>query len=184
MPPQFDGNNLPRALTRLLLEWQHGISSDSGAATDAASSSLFIYHSFLTNRLILKSIPLLSAPEGFREPTVEPCMKTRTLLGLVAVVAVAGFTASAQAGWSVGVCFAAPVHYAPRVVVTAPYYAPPVAYYPPPVVHCAPPVRYYPPQVVYVAPRYERHYGYADYRGHNRDRRGHDSRGHSRGGHR
>ncbi len=106
-------------------------------------------------------------------------MKTKHLFGLVAVVAVTGFAASAQAGWSVDVSFGAPVYYSPPVV----YCPPPVAYYPPP-------VRYYAPPVVYGAPRYDRHHDYRDYRGHDRDRRGwsgkdhRGDRGHNRGGHR
>ena len=110
-------------------------------------------------------------------------MKTKTLFSLVAVVAVAGFATSAQAGWSVNFSFPAPVCYAPPVA-----YCPPAVVYCPPVAYCPPPVRYYSPPVVYVAPRYERHYDYRDYRGHDRDRdrrgwSGND-RGYNRGGHR
>jgi hypothetical protein len=110
-------------------------------------------------------------------------MNTKPLLGLVAGIAVTGFAASAQAGVSVGFSFGIPVQYAPRVVYAAPRYSSPVVY-------CPPPVRYCPPPVVYVAPRYERHYDYRDYRGHDRDRRswsGHDrrdNRGSNRGGRR
>jgi len=118
-------------------------------------------------------------------------MKTKTLLGLVAVVAVAGFAASAQAGWSVGVSFAAPVYYAPPVVVAAPYYAPAVAYYPPPVVHCAPPMVYAPAPyraVVYQYPSYAPGYGYRSLvygRPHGRGNSRHVGHGgYNRGGHR
>ena len=106
-------------------------------------------------------------------------MKTKTLFSLVAVVAVAGFATSAQAGWSVNFSFAPPVCYAPPVA----YCPPPVVYCPPPVAYCPPPVRYCPAPVVYVAPRYERHYDSRDYRGHDRDRRGWsgNDHGYSRG---
>ena len=101
-------------------------------------------------------------------------MKMKHLFGLVAVVTVTGFAASAQAGWSVGISFPAPVVFAPAVVVAAP--------------SCLPPVVYRPASVVYVAPRYERHYDYRDQRGydHGRDQRGwgRDDRGHNRGGRR
>jgi len=147
-------------------------------ATDAPPSSLFICHPFLANRLILKNIPQFLPAEVFRKRTVESCMKTKTLLGLAAVLAVTGFAASAQAGVSVSVSFGAPVYFAAPVVVAAPRYVPPVAYCPPPVVYYPSPVRYCAPPIVYVPPRYVRHHGYADYRGHNR---GHGNHGHGQG---
>jgi hypothetical protein len=129
--------------------------------------------------------------EDPRRSAVEPCMKTKHLFGLVAVVTVTGFAASAQAGWSVGVSIGVPVQYSPPVVYCPPpvtYCPPPVVYYPPPVAYCPPPVRYYAPPVVYVAPRYERHYDNRDYRGHDRGRDGrgwgHNDRGHGNGGRR
>jgi len=132
------------------------------------------------------NIPLFSPAEAIPEQPVEPFMKTKHLFGLVAVVAVMGFAASAQAGWSVGVSIGVPVQYSPPVVYCPPpvtYCPPPVAYYPPPVAYCPPPVRYYTPPVVYVAPRYGGHHDYRDYRGH--DRRGWSgNRGYNRGGHR
>jgi len=110
-------------------------------ATDVVSTSLFIFAPFLANCLTVINIPSISPAEVFGEPAVERCMKTKHLFGLLAVVAVAGFTASAQAGWSVNVSIPLPL----------PCYSP-VAYYPAPVTYCAPPVVYYPPRSVYYAP--------------------------------
>jgi len=118
-------------------------------------------------------------------------MKTKHVFGLVAVVAVIGFAASAQAGWSVGISFPAPVVFAPAVVVAAPSCLPPVVYCPPRVPYCPPQVVYAPAPcrpVVYVAPRGGHSYGHRDYRGYNQYRGqggwGHNDRGHDRGGHR
>src|ERR1700752_2350629 len=100
-------------------------------------------------------------------------MRTKHLFGLVAVVAVTGFAASAQGVWSVGISFAAPVAYAPAVVVAAPSCFPPVVYCPPPVPYCPPRLVYAPAPcrpVVYVTPRCAPTYGHRDYRGHARDR--------------
>ncbi len=117
-------------------------------------------------------------------------MRTKHLFGLIAVVAVTGFTASAQAGWSVGISFGSPVIFAPPVVVAPPRCLPPVVYCPPVVPYCPPRVVYAPAPcrpVVYPTPRCGPGYGYRDYRGpsHGQGGWGHDNnRGHNRGGHR
>ena len=92
-------------------------------------------------------------------------MKTKHLFGLVAAVAVTGFTASAQAGWSLNFSLGLPVLFPPPVVVTAPRCLPPVVACPPAVSYCPPRVVYAPAPyrpVVYVNPSYLRCY---DYRG-------------------
>jgi hypothetical protein len=111
---------------------------------------------------------------------VRPFMKTTTLFGLVAAVALTGFAASAQAGWSVDVSFGLPWLFPPPVVVAAPpcpppVYCPPVVIRPAPVVVCQPVYLSYPP-VVYAAPRY----GYIGHRGNGHE---HSDHGRGNGGH-
>ena len=111
-------------------------------------------------------------------------MKTKHLFSLVAVVAVTGFAAPAQAGWSVNFSFPAPVWYAPAVVVAAPRCLPPFVYCPPPVVYAPAPCR----PVVYAAPRCAPNYGYRAYPGQGRYRGqagwNQNAHGYDRGGHR
>jgi len=109
-------------------------------------------------------------------------MKTKHLLGLVVVIAVTGFAASAQAGASFGISIGIPIG---AYVRYAPQYSAPVVY-------CPPPVTCYRSPVVYVAPRCGPYYGYRDYRdyrgyrGHEGDhgRSRHNVHGYDRGGHR
>jgi hypothetical protein len=115
-------------------------------------------------------------------------MKTKTLFGLVAAVAVTGFAASAHAGWSVNVSLGLPAFFPPPVVVTAPPCPPPVVACPPVVLPPAPvvvyqPVPVYPPVVYsYPVPRYG-YYGYYGY-GHGPRGWGNNDRGYNRVGHR
>ncbi len=148
-------------------------------ATDAPPTSLFIFQPLLANRLSTSNLPFILPTEELLEGPVEPFMKTKYLFGLVATVAVTGFAASAQAGWSLNFSFAAPVVYAPPVVVAAPIGLPPVTICPPVVAYRPTPCR----PVVYIAPSYVRCY---DYRGpaHGQRGRGPEGRGHDRGGRR
>jgi hypothetical protein len=111
-------------------------------------------------------------------------MKTKHIFGLVAVVAVTGFAASAQAGWSLNFSFAAPVLFPAPLVVTAPRCLPPFVYCPSPVVYAPSPCR----PVVYVAPRCAPNYGYRAYPGPGRSHVqagwSQNAWGYSRGGHR
>ena len=118
-------------------------------------------------------------------------MKTKHLFGLVAVVAITGFAASAQAGWSVNFSFGVPLLFPPPVVVAAPRCLSPVVYCPPPAPYCPVPVVYAPAPcrpVFYVAPRCVPNYGPRAYSGpgHYRGQDGgnQNGRGHDRGGHR
>ena len=108
-------------------------------------------------------------------------MKTNHLFGLAAVVAVTGFAASAQAGWSLNFSFGAPVLFPTSVVVIAPRCSPPVVY-------CPQRVKYCPPSVVYAAPQWGPNYGFPDHpcQGHYRGRGAwaHYDHGHSHGGQR
>ena len=117
-------------------------------------------------------------------------MKTKHLFGLVTAVALTGFAASAQAGWSLNFAFGLPVPFPPPVVVAAPRCAPPVVACPPAVAYRAvpAPVVYAPAPyrpVVYVNPSYVRCY---DYRGQGYYRGqggwGHNDHGYNHGGHR
>ena len=112
-------------------------------------------------------------------------MKTKLQFGLVVAVAVIGFAASAQAGWSVNISLGLPVPvWNPPVVVAAPPCPPPPVFCPPVVIQPAPvvclPMR--PPcrPVLYGFPRYgpRGNQGY----GHDHNQRGWV--GYNRGGHR
>lgn len=153
-------------------------------ATDVSSTLLFIFHRLIDMRLKSSGLHIIQVAEELCEPAVEPFMKTKHIFGLVAVVAATGFAASAQAGWSLNVSFAAPVWYAPPVVVAAPRCLPPVIACPPAVVYRPAPAPCRP--VVYAAPRCAPAYGYRDYRapfgGHGGG--GHKDRGHHGGGRR
>lgn len=160
-------------------------------ATDAAPTSLFIFHPLLANRLKTSSLPFFQIVEEPHEYAVEPFMKTKDIFGLVTAVAVTGFTASAQAGWSVNFSFGAPVPFPPSVVVAAPGCLPPVVYCSPPVPHCPPRVVYASAAcrpVVYAAPRWGPNYGYRAYpgQGHHRGQSGwhQNAHGYNQGGHR
>ena len=106
-------------------------------------------------------------------------MKTKHIFGLVTAVAVTGFAASAQAGWSLNFSFGAPVIFAPPVVVAAPPCLPPIVACPPAVVYRSIPVPCQP--VVYVNPGYVRGYDYRGY-GPYRGQGGWGHNGHSYGG--
>jgi hypothetical protein len=101
-------------------------------------------------------------------------MKTKYLFGLVAAVAVAGFAASAQAGWSVNVSVGVPAPvWGPPPMIVAPPCPPPVVYAPvlmppAPVVVYQPVPVYRPGPYPYPAPRY----GYLGYYGHGHGPRG------------
>jgi len=158
-------------------------------APDAAPTSLFIFQLILFNRLKANNLQLYQPLEEPHEYLVEPVMKTKHLFGLVTAVALTGFAASAQAGWSLNFAFGLPVPFPAAVVVAGPRCAPPVVYCPPPSPYYLPPVVYVPAPyrpVVYVAPRCAPGYGYRDHRGpaHGQRGGGDNDRGHNHGGRR
>jgi hypothetical protein len=130
-----------------------GVLPDAKGASDEFATLLFIRPLLCCNCLAPKCIAIFHQLEVRREWLVEFAMRTKSLLGLTAIIAVVGFTASAKAGVSLNISFGAPVRFTPQVISCPPPVRPcPPVVACPPVVVARPPVAIYRPPVVNYCP--------------------------------